>query len=85
MDEELPGVRFAEFPQRSCREPVTDDGLIDHWCDLANLHPGPCCPKTLASAIRRRQEWERDNPGWETLAAQDDPFADVTEQMKRQS
>ena len=75
---DLPEVRFAEHPERSCREPVTEDGLIDHWCSLAELHPGPHCPKTLQAAIDRRLAWEKANPGWERMARGADPFADFT-------
>lgn len=76
-EDDGPEIVFAEFPQRSCREPVTEDGLIDHWCDLAELHPGPHCPKTLAAAIQRRQAWEKANPGWRSLISHDDPFREV--------
>ena len=78
MADELPEVRFAEHPQRTCREPQTPDGLIDHFCSLAELHPGPHCPRTLPGAIRRRAAWEAANPGWEKMAGQGDPFADFT-------
>ena len=71
-------VRFAEHPQRSCREPVSEDGLIDHWCGLAELHPGPHCPRTLSAAIERRAAWEAANPGWEQLQGTSDPFAGFT-------
>lgn len=84
-EDEEPQVRFAEFPQRTCRRPVTEDGLIDHWCGLRELHPGPCCPKTLAAAIERRLAWEAANPGWEKMMESDDPFADITKQLKEQS
>lgn len=77
-DEDLPEVKFAEHPQRSCRAHQTPDGLIDHFCSLPELHPGPHCPRTLPSAIKRRQEWERDDPGWEKMARSSDPFADFT-------
>jgi hypothetical protein len=80
-EEDLPAVKWAEYPQRKCRQVVTE-GLIDHFCDLPELHPGPDCPSTLRSAIRRRQEWERDHPGWEKLADPGDPFADLTERLK---
>lgn len=76
--ENLPEVKFAEHPQRSCRRHQTPDGLIDHFCALPELHPGPCCPRTLRDAIKRRQAWEKANPGWEKTARQDDPFADIT-------
>jgi len=78
MSDDLPEVKFAEFPQRTCREQQTPDGLIGHWCSLAELHPGPHCPRTLPEAIRRRARWEKDNPGWEKMARDPDPFADFT-------
>jgi hypothetical protein len=77
-DEDLPEVKFAEHPQRSCRAHQTPDGLIDHFCSLPELHPGPHCPRTLPDAISRRQEWERGNPGWEQMHRDADPFADFT-------
>jgi hypothetical protein len=77
-DEELPEVKFAEHPQRTCREPQAPDGLIYHWCSLAELHPGPHCPKTLPEAIRRRAQWESDHAGWERMQRDSDPFADFT-------
>lgn len=69
-------VTFAEYPQRTCRQVSSEDGLTDHACALPELHPGPCCPKTRA-AIRRREAWEAANPGWEKLAPHDDPFAEI--------
>lgn len=78
-------VKFAEHPQRSCREPVTPDGLIDHFCGLQYLHPGPHCPKTLRAAITRREEWEAGHPGWEKLIPADDPFAGAEQHLKGQA
>jgi hypothetical protein len=77
-DDDLPEVKFAEHPQRSCRQPVTADGLVDHWCGLPELHPGPCCPRTLKPAILKRQLWEQAHPGWEQMARDPDPFKDFT-------
>jgi len=71
-------VKPAEFPQRRCRQPVTEDGLIDHWCDLPELHPGPCAPSTLPAAVARRAAWEAANPGWEHMPPSGDPFAGIT-------
>lgn len=79
---ELPEVRFAEWPQRKCRQPQSEDGLIDHWCDLPELHPGPCCPSTLKAAIARRRQWEAANPGWEKLRSHDDPFRDLAKELQ---
>lgn len=78
MADELPEPQWAEHPQRTCREPQTPDGMIDHWCSLPEEHPGPHCPKTLREAITRRQQWEHDHPGWEKMARSADPFADFT-------
>jgi hypothetical protein len=78
---DLPEVRYAEYPERKCRLSVTEDGLIDHWCDLAELHPGPCCPKASHAAIARRQQWEAAHQGWEKLRVHDDPFAGVESQL----
>ena len=75
MADNLPEVKFAEHPERSCREPVTEDGLIDHWCALPEFHPGPHCPRTLQAAIDRRQQWEKDHPGWGQMNREADPFA----------
>lgn len=76
-EEPLPEVRFAEYPQRSCRIMETQDGLIDQACALAEHHPGPCCPNNRP-AIRRRAAWEAAHPGWEKMARDPDPFADFT-------
>jgi hypothetical protein len=70
-------VKSAEYPQRRCRQPVTEDGLIDHWCDLPELHPGPCAPSALPAAVTRRDAWEAANPGWERLAGNMDPFTGI--------
>lgn len=66
-------VKFADYPQRTCRENVIEND-IDHSCSLPEHHPGPHCPRSLASAIARREQWEADNPGWEKLMRNDDPF-----------
>jgi hypothetical protein len=70
-------VEKAEYPQRQCREPVTEDGLIDHFCDGPELHPGPHAPSTSKAALERREAWEDANPGWEKLMAPSDPFAEI--------
>lgn len=75
---ELPQPKWAEYPQRSCRLMQTPDGFTDHACSLPGLHPGPCCPRTLPEAIRRRQQWEKDHPGWQQMHRDADPFADFT-------
>lgn len=77
-EDDGPDIVFAQHPQRSCREPVTEDGLIDHFCALAEFHPGPHCPRTLQAAIDRRKTWEKANPDWQKMTRSADPFADFT-------
>lgn len=76
-EEDLPEVKFAEYPQRSCRLVETTDGFTDHACMLPEEHPGPHCPNTR-EGIRRRQLWERGHPGWQAMARDPDPFRDIT-------
>jgi hypothetical protein len=71
-------VEPAEYPQRQCRQPVSEDGLIDHFCNLPELHPGPCAPSSSPAALERRKTWEEANPGWEKMISSHDPFADFT-------
>jgi hypothetical protein len=70
-------VKFAEYPERTCREPVTLDGLTDHACSLREWHPGPHCPASSKVAIARREQWEADHPGWEQMIKNDDPFKEI--------
>jgi hypothetical protein len=76
-EDDLPEIRFAEHPERSCRVPVSEDGMIDHFCALPEEHLGPHCPRSLQPAIERRQAWEHDNPGWERMGGSADPFAGI--------
>ena len=82
-EEPLPETVWAEFPQRSCRQVFSTDGLIDHSCALPEFHPGPDAAKTSAESIKRRYAWEQANPGWEQTVTIDDPFKGVEEQLKR--
>lgn len=78
-------IRWAEFPQRKCRQPFTDDGLTDKTCDLPELHPGPDASRASKASVSRRLAWERDHPGWEKLAGHDDPFEDVAKKLQEGS
>jgi len=69
-------MKKAVYPQRSCRQPVTD-GLTDHSCEVVEWHPGPCASLSDRASVRRRDAWEAAHPGWETLSTFDDPFRDV--------
>lgn len=65
-------MKRAEFPQRSCREPIWQD-LITYACELPDLHPGPCASTTLTASAIRRDAWEKANPNW-LADMKDDPY-----------
>jgi hypothetical protein len=69
-------MQKAEYPQRSCRMPVAGEHQ-DYLCELAEHHPGPDASFSVADSVRRRDEWEMANPGWETLTGFDDPFKEI--------
>lgn len=53
----------AEFPQRTCREPVA--GAYQNYnCELPDIHPGPCASYSVLSSVERRDAWEAANPEW---------------------
>ena len=57
-------MKRAEFPQRTCREPVAGD-YQNYWCELPDVHPGPCASYSVVASVERRESWEANNPGWE--------------------
>ena len=75
-------IRWAEFPQRKCRQPFTDDGLTDKTCDLPDMHPGPDASRASKASVTRRLAWQLANPGWAKLSVHDDPFEDVTRKLQ---
>lgn len=56
-------MKKAEFPQRTCREPVW--GQQAYSCELPDIHPGPCASFSVQSSVERRDAWEQAHPGWE--------------------
>jgi hypothetical protein len=70
-------VKAAEYPERKCREPFSEDGLIDHTCDVVDAHPGPHAAFSCPASVKRRDDWEAANPGWERMMSGTDPFAEV--------
>lgn len=70
-------MKVAEYPQRTCREPFTENGLTDHTCDLVDGHPGPPAALSSPESVKRRDAWEAAHPGWEKLMDFNDPFKSV--------
>lgn len=57
-------MKSAEFPQRTCREPVA--GAYQNYnCELPDLHPGPCASFSVLQSVERRDAWEERNPDWQ--------------------
>jgi hypothetical protein len=70
-------VKFAEYPQRKCREQFIMTLHVDLTCDLPELHPGPPASMGSKLSIERREQWEADHPGWEQMIRNDDPFKEI--------
>jgi len=56
-------VEKAVFPQRTCREPVWGSEQA-YWCEIVDLHPGPCASFSVKDSVERRDAWEAANPDW---------------------
>ena len=57
-------LRKAEYPQRTCREPVWGD-IQSYSCELPDVHPGPHVSLSVQQSVRVRHQWELNNPEWE--------------------
>jgi hypothetical protein len=55
-------MKKAEYPQRTCREPMFSDLGVGHNCDLPHLHRGPCASLSIARSVTARDAWEAANP-----------------------
>jgi hypothetical protein len=74
-------LKKAEYPQRSCRQPVAGQ-WIDHPCELAGaegIHPGPCASFSVPESVVKRDAWEAANPNWGKMES---PFADPFGEVK---
>lgn len=61
-DQERPLPAWAEYPQRSCREPVWSLLGTAGLCRLpesAGTHPGPHATPDIPSSVSARQDWEQ--------------------------
>lgn len=58
-------LRRAEYPQRTCRQPVEGSAGQVYSCEIADVHPGPCASQSSRVSLQRRKAWEEQNPGWE--------------------
>jgi hypothetical protein len=57
-------VKRPEFPQRMCKDAVAGS-YQNYYCEVADLHPGPCASFSVKESVERRDAWEAEHPGWE--------------------
>ncbi len=69
-------MKVAEHPERKCREPI-QNGFATYWCEVKEWHAGPHATLSDPESVRRRDEWEAAQPGWEKLSEFDDPFKKI--------
>jgi hypothetical protein len=50
-------VKRAEYPERTCREPVSGEYQM-YSCELAGLHQGPCASYSSQMSVKAREAWE---------------------------
>ena len=67
-------MQRAEYPQKTCREPLFGASGIGYTCELPNLHTGPCATFSDTGSVQRRDAWEASNP---TLAGQSSLDGDI--------
>lgn len=55
-------MQKAEYPQRTCREPIFGTSGMGYTCELADLHLGPHATFSDPHSVRNRNRWESENP-----------------------
>jgi hypothetical protein len=55
-------VKRAEYPAKSCRDPLFGASGIGYACELPALHTGPCANFSAADTVAKRDQWEAENP-----------------------
>jgi hypothetical protein len=75
-------MQAAEYPIKSCREPVWNTVGAAHTCELPTLHTGPCASFSVAHSVTQRDAWEKQNP---TLATQSVDGGDIIIESPRRS
>lgn len=56
-------VKRAEYPEKTCREPLFGESGLGYTCELPNLHTGPHATFSDTGSVARRDRWEEQNPG----------------------
>ena len=64
-------MQKAEYPQKTCREPIFGDSGIGYACELVNMHTGPHATFSSRGSVQRRDAWEAANPAQVGLTSLD--------------
>lgn len=57
-------MKAAKYPQRMCKETVWGEHLA-YYCEIVDMHPGPCASFSVQASVEARDAWEQANPDWE--------------------
>ncbi len=55
-------MKAAEYPAKTCREPLFSARGTGCTCELPNMHTGPCASFSASDSVQRRDLWEAENP-----------------------
>ena len=55
-------MKAAEYPAKTCREPIFGTSGIGYTCELPNMHTGPHATFSDSYSVRTRDAWEEANP-----------------------
>lgn len=54
-------MKRAEYPQKTCREPIFGQSGIGYACELPNMHTGPHGTFSDTLSVTIRDRWEAEN------------------------
>lgn len=74
----------AQYPQKTCREPIYNPHGMGYACELPDLHPGPHANLSVREAVERRDRWEENNPKWREKIGHDPDDVDRNGNQKEQ-
>ena len=55
-------MKKAEYPQKTCREPLFSDSGLGYFCELQLAHLGPHASFSIPHTLDGRDRWEKSNP-----------------------
>lgn len=77
-------MQRAQYPAKTCRDPLFNDHGMGYACELPDLHPGPHATFSIADSVMRRNAWEMAHEGWEKDIGRDPDDIDAQGKQKEQ-